>query len=202
MAILADLKRQPRCYLDDDNDDNDDSVWPAGPLEQGAPAEAELVRHIASTLQDFCKARGLSTYEAADLAKMTQGALCNVWAGRAWPNTSIIARIERNLGVMLWPTGHGTDLELCPRDHLDSGVWPYGGLASGAPPEAGIAREISERSHTAFSRFHSVAHAAQQLQIPEGAVEALLHGTAWIGWATLARVERNLNVRVWVPQQR
>ena len=198
MAILADLKRQPRCYLDTNDDD---SAWPAGPLEPGAPAEAELARHIAATLRDFCKARGLSTYEAADLAKLTQGALYNLWAGRAWPNTSIIARIERNLGLVLWPTGHGTDLKLCPRNHLASGVWPYGGLEQDAPPEAKIAQEISERFHTAFSRFDGVADAAAQLDVSEGAVEALLHGIAWVDWATLARIERNLNVRIWVPQQ-
>ena len=60
----------------------------------------------------------------------------------------------------------------------------------------------AERFHTAFTRFENVADAAQQLHASEGAVEALLNGTAWLGWFTIARVERNLNIRLWVPQQR
>ena len=75
-------------------------------------------------------------------------------------------------------------------------------MTPGFPPEAEIAQTISERFHSAFSRFESVTDAAAQLDVSEGVVEALLDGSAWIDWATLARIERHLNVRIWVPQQR
>ena len=165
------------------------------------PAEVHVAHHISVALRDFCAARGLSTYEAAAAAGMSQGALYNVIRGRSWPNSSVIARIERELGVVLWPPRHNPDLRLRPKDYLHSGVWPYGGLAAGAPPEAKIAQTISERFHTAFSRFDDVADAAGKLDVSQGSVEALLHGTAWLDWPTIARVERNLNTRIWVPQQ-
>ena len=197
VAILDDLKAHPCCYLD-----GDDAVWPVGPFESDTPPELELARHISVVLRAYCDTRQLSTYAAAAEAGMSQGALYNVLHGRAWPNSSVIARLERSLGLMLWPTGHGTNLRLCPRDHLASGTWPYGGLTPGFPPEAEIAQTISERFHSAFSRFESVTDAAAQLDVSEGVVEALLYGSAWIDWATLARIERHLNVRIWVPQQR
>ena len=197
VAILDDLKAHPRSYLH-----GDDAVWPVGPFESDAPPELDVARHIAVALRAFCDRRDLSTYEAADLAKMSQGAFYNAWSGRAWPNSTIVARLERNLGLVLWPTGHGTDLKLCPRDHLASGTWPRGRLSRDAPPEAEIAQTISGRFHSAFSRFGGVADAAHQLEVPEGVVEALLDGAAWVDWAAVARVERNLGVEIWVPQHR
>ena len=191
VAILDDLKQRPRCYL------ADGGTWPDGPLESNAPLEARVAQHIAVVLRDCCKARRLSSYKAADAASMSQGALYNVLSGRAWPNSSVVARIERNLAVVLWPPSHDAEMELCPKLYLDSGDWPYGELTPDAPPEAGIAQTISKRFRPAFTRFDSdVARGARRLHVSQGAIEALLHGTAWLDWPTIARIERNLRVRL------
>ena len=146
VAILGDLKKQPRMYAPR-------GTWPDGALEADAPAEAEVAQHISRVLRDFCEARKLSSYKAAAAAGMTQGAIYNVLSGRAWPNSGVVARIERSLGVVLWPTLHNPDLEPTPRHYLYSGQWPFGALEPSAPTEAEIALKISEQFHRAFRPF-------------------------------------------------
>ena len=202
VAILGNLKKEPRLYAKA-------GTWPDGALRKGAPPEAAAAQHISRVLRDFCAARGLSSRKAAKAAGMTQGAIYNVLSGRAWPNSGVVARIERKLGVVLWPTLHNWEptlhqsgLEPTPRHYLHSGRWPFGALVGDAPPEAAIALKISEQFHTAFSRFVDIDDAAAQLEISPGAVKALLDGSAWLDWPTIARVERNLGFRIWVPQHR
>ena len=199
VAILKKLKKSPRDYVAD-------GAWPDGPLEGGAPVEAEVAQHIASVLRDFCQARKLSTYKAAEAAEMSQGALYNLLAGRAWPAVAVVARIERNLGVVLWPQLHNPELEMCPRlylnDDADNDDWPYGRLKSGAPYEAKMAKKISQEFDSKLGHLDNAASVARRLHVSQGAIEALLHGTAWLDWATIARIERNLKVSLWVHPER
>ena len=51
---------------------------------------------------------------------------------------------------------------------------------------------------TATAPAAHVARAARQLRVSQGATEALLHETAWPQWLTIARIERNLGVQLWV----
>ena len=199
VAILGDLKKSPKGYAAD-------GAWPDGPLEGGAPPEAEVARHIASVLRDFCKARKLSTYKAAKAAGVSQGAFYNLLSGRAWPATAVVTRIERNLGVVLWPQTHSSELEMCPRLYLDdkddNDDWPYGRLRPGAPHEAKMAKKISLKFDSKLGHFDDAASVARRLRVSEGAIEALLHGTAWIDWATIARIEHRLNVSLWIHPER
>ena len=192
VAILEDLDRRPTCYV------VDDGTWPDGPLKGDAPLEAQVARHIAAALRDYCDARKLSTYKAAKAAGMSQGAFYNLLSGRAWPAGAVVARIERNLSVALWPQLHNTELGLCPKSHLAAGEWPHGRLRRGAPPEARFAQTASQRFGDEFDRFDDdVARAARQLHVSEGAIEALLRGTAWLDLPTILRIEDKLDVELW-----
>ena len=192
VAILKNLDKRPSCYL------ADDGTWPDGPLKSDAPPEAQVALHIAAVLRDYCAARRLSTYKAAKAAGMSQGAFYNLLSGRAWPAGAVVARIEQNLSVALWPQLHNTELGLCPKSHLAVGKWPHGRFRRGAPPEAQIAQTASQRFGDEFDRFdNNVASAARQLQVSEGAIEALLNGTAWLDVPTITRIENNLDVGIW-----
>ena len=197
------LKSRPRDYLVDPNS----GEWPSGAMVADPPPEALLALHISTVLNEFCGARGLSSYTAAAAAKISQKSMYHLLAGRSWPNLVTILRVEQNLGIQLWAGQHnakcGTPLEPRPNRYLAAGgYWPDGPLAEDAPPEAVLAQELSEQFRSVHeARYNSdTSRAANELEVSEATVEGLLNGSAWPDLATIARIERNHRVTLWPHQ--
>lgn len=72
--------------------------WPQG---RAVEPDVEHVRRIAETLANEVEGRSIRSVAAQ--AGITHQALADLLAGRTWPEVITIARIERGLGVRLWP---------------------------------------------------------------------------------------------------
>ena len=197
------LKSRPRDYLVDPKG----GEWPGGAMVADPPPEALLALHISTVLDEYCGARGLSSYRAAAAAGISQKSMYHLLTGRCWPNLVTILRVEQNLGIQLWAgqhnAKHGPLLEPRPNCYVAAGgSWPDGPLTTDAPPEAVLAQELSEK----FRGIHEARHdsdtsrAANTLEVSEATVEGLLNGSAWPDLATIARIERNHQVALW-PQR-
>ena len=132
-------------------------VWPDDPLIGSAPPEARLARRISILLRDYVDDRGFNPREADAATGISEKTIRNLLDGTVWPHMAMIARLENKLGIPLWVgqhnDGHGTKLELAPRDYLDAGKWPTGPLIEDAPPEAVLAKESARRSRTHTAAF-------------------------------------------------
>lgn len=79
-----------------------------------------------------------------------------------------------------------------PRDWAESGDWPNGALALGAPVEAGIARGMARRLEQVLGKRHG--------ELPAGLAErasAIADGRAWPDFFTVVELETELGVRLW-----
>lgn len=80
--------------------------WPREPCED---ADAEFVRLLVESLRE---AMGeWSIRRTAEAAGMDHGIVTRLLAGKTWPEAVTVARLERGLGVRLWPDhvrGHAT----------------------------------------------------------------------------------------------
>ena len=197
------LKSRPRDYLLDP----EGGELPGGAMVADPPPEALLALHISTVLDEYCDARGLSSYTAAAAARISQKSMYHLLTGRSWPNLVTILRVEQNLGIQLWAGQHnakcGAPLEPRPNCYVAAGgSWPDGPLIEDAPPEAVLAQELTEK----FRGIHEARHngdtsqAADKLEVSEATVEGLLNGSAWPDLATIARIERNHRAALW-PQQ-
>ena len=197
------LKSRPRDYLADPNS----GEWPGGALVADPPPEALLALHISTVLDEYCGARGLSSYTAAAAAGISQKSMYHLLTGRSWPNLVTILRVEQNLGIQLWAGQHnakcGAPLEPRPNRYLAAGgSWPDGPLVKDAPPEAVLAQELSEKFHGVYeARYNGdTSRAANKLEVSEATIEGLLNGNTWPDLATIARIGRNHRVALW-PQR-
>ena len=91
-----------------------------------------------------------------------------------------------------------------PSDYLAAGEpWLEGTLGGEAPPEARLAQAISRRLHERLEQQGlSLRAAAQLVGTSTTALHDLLHGRAWSGTATLARLERGLRTDLWGGEHR
>lgn len=197
------LKSRPRDYLVDP----ENGVWPGGAMVADLPPEALLALHIATVLNEFCDARGLSSYTAAASAQISQKSMYHLLTGRSWPNLVTILRVERNLGIQLWAGQHNTKsgrpLEPCPNRYVAAGgSWPDGPLIEDAPPEAVMAQELSAAFRGIYeARYNSdTSRAADKLEVSEATVEGLLNGSAWPDLVTIARIGRHHRIALWPHQ--
>ena len=201
MPRLRNLKSRPRDYLIKKKT----GVWPDDPLIDSAPPEALLAHRISILLRDYVDDRGFNPREADAATGISEKTIRNLLDGTVWPHMAMIARLENTLGIPLWVgqhnDGHGTKLELAPRDYLYAGKWPTGPLIEDAPPEAVLAKEISTSFANAYGRYRDIDAAVTKLEVSRGVIESLLNGAAWLDVPTLARVERNLRTRLWKNQQ-
>ena len=180
--------------------------WPDGTLKRSAPAVAAVAQHIAIVLRDLTRPYGISGREAAKRAGMSQKALLNLLNGNTWPSMVTIARLEKALGVPLWDGRHHADgdvaLEPQPRDYLLPGEWPTGYLDPSTPPEVDLAQKVAEALRAKMSREgFSSADVAAKTQVSEGTVNAILAGLIWPDLVTIARLERGLNLKLWLSQK-
>ena len=197
------LKSRPRDYLADP----ESGVWPGGAMVADPPPETLLALHISTVLNEYCDARGLSSYTAAAAAQISQKSMYHLLTGRCWPNLVTILRVEQNLGIQLWAGQHntrsGAPLEPRPNRYVAAGgSWPDGPLSEDAPPEVVVAQELSEKFRGIYeARYDSdTSTAADGLEVSEATVEGLLNGSAWPDLATVARIERNHQVTLWPHQ--
>lgn len=94
-------------------------------------------------------------------------------------------------------------LEPQPCCYLAAGSWPDGPLVPKAPPEAVLVQQISKAFRSAcearnLTTFRAIAKKAK---ISEKATFNLLKGRTWGDVPTIARIEMNLKIRLWVSQQ-
>jgi len=76
-------------------------TWPAGPCED---VDAEGVRLLAvATRKHVGQGRAWTLRGAAEAAGVDHSALSRLLNGQAWPDARTILRLERGLGVRLWP---------------------------------------------------------------------------------------------------
>ncbi len=79
---------------------------------------------------------------------------------------------------------------------LDSGTWPDGPLASGAPPEAVTARAIAVNLGIAIGG-RSVRKLAAEADLAHTTIYDLLAGNTYGDVITVARLESVLNRSLW-----
>jgi hypothetical protein len=79
----------------------------------------------------------------------------------------------------------------------DGETWPDGKLKRDAPPEAKVSASISRRLREAMGD-RSARDVARSASISPQTVLNLLNGRSWGDVLTVARLERALNVTLWV----
>ena len=95
-----------------------------------------------------------------------------------------------------------TGLKPHPCCYLASGDWLYGPLVPNPPREARLAQKISQEFCRAYkARGYTIREAAQEAGISETAVFNLRHGKTWADLPTIARIEMNFKIKLWVSQQ-
>lgn len=76
-------------------------IWPRGRIAKGAPPAVAYAKEISKRLDAALAGRSQSMVaEQADLARST---LHDIISGRSWPDIVTLAKLERLLGVRLWP---------------------------------------------------------------------------------------------------
>lgn len=95
------------------------------------------------------------------------------------------------------------DLEPRPRCYVSTGEWPDCRLVKGAPPEAVLVLKICQSFKKAYEArgLKTIRAIANKAGISEKTVYNLNHGETWITLPTIARIERNFKIKLWVPQQ-
>jgi DNA-binding phage protein len=79
-----------------------EGTWPDATFRSDAPVEVAHAVAIAAGLAAALEGRNKSDV-AAD-AGVDRSTLYDILAGRAWPDTFTLAKLERHLGASLWPT--------------------------------------------------------------------------------------------------
>ncbi|WP_123356699.1 helix-turn-helix transcriptional regulator [Frigoribacterium sp. PhB160] len=64
----------------------------------------EVARRFAQNLRQAVGSRSIRS--VAEASGVTHTTLLSVLAGQVWPDLETIAKLERGLGVGLWPRGH------------------------------------------------------------------------------------------------
>lgn len=205
------LRLRPNQYL------ARNGTWPDGPLIRAAPPEARDAQHIAIAFRDICQAtKGLTIADAAARAQIPEPVLQGLLDGDTWPDLVTVARLERALGVPLWASQHHAatpkPLLARPNCYVRGGTWPDGGLVGRPPPEVLIAQHISKAFRGAYDvrRFDlsdrdredpakKAAAAAKEMSVSTAVIEGLLNGNFWPDLATIARLERYFDIRIWPP---
>ena len=177
-----------------------------------------VAQHISTAFRDsFQAGKGLTVAEAAAEARISEPVAHGLLEGDIWPDLVTTARVERALGGPLWANQHHAattkPLRARPNCYVRSGAWPDGGLVDKPPPEVLLAQKISKAFRAAYDsrRFGlgaiaaedpetKINTAAKELRISTAVVEGLLNGSFWPDLATIARLERNLGIRVWPSQ--
>ena len=197
------LLPQPRDYAINSRD------WPDGDLKPGCPREAVLAQHIARTLKRAMEAAGHDPRKAVTEAELGYGTIRGLLSGESWSTLPTLAALEQSYGIQLWVTQRDT-LKSYPRDYLAKGdAWPDGRLRDGAPPEAVLAREASQRllakcrsrfeDHDADRGF-DLDRAAAVAELAPTTIADLLDGRIWGDLPTIARIEGRLEVPMWADQ--
>ena len=76
-------------------------LTPGWPEAESPDPIAEVARQFALNVRAAIGSR--SVRSMADASGMDHGGLLRVLAGETWPDLATIAKIERGLGVDLWP---------------------------------------------------------------------------------------------------
>lgn len=87
---------------------------------------------------------------------------------------------------------------------MPGGTWPDGPLQDTPPPppELLLVQQVSRTFRDACeARGLSIREAAQQAEISDTAVYNVLNGLTWCDLPTIARIERNFRIKLWVSQQ-
>lgn len=71
------------------------------PRHRSPNADAEAVRLMAVRLNEITE--GLSLRRVGEITGVNHSVIGDVLAGRKWPDTQTLARLERGLGASLWP---------------------------------------------------------------------------------------------------
>lgn len=77
------------------------TMSPSWPDEPCADADAEAVRLLVNNLKAAMGERGVRTVARA--AGIDHGMVSRLVAGETWPEMLTVIRLERGLGVKLWP---------------------------------------------------------------------------------------------------
>lgn len=75
--------------------------WPDGTFSQDAPDEIAHAVAIAVALSSALEGRNKS--EVAAAAQIERSTLYDILAGRTWPDTLTLAKLEAHLSRSLWP---------------------------------------------------------------------------------------------------
>ena len=76
-------------------------TWPDGPFTKDAPEDVAVAVAIARALDTALEGRNKS--EIAKAANIERTTLYDILAGRSWPDTVTLAKLERELSQGLWP---------------------------------------------------------------------------------------------------
>lgn len=90
-------KKPPCDYVD---------AWPGGAVHSDAPPEFYLVRDIVKRLKEAMEDKNKSISALARDAGTTRQTIYNLLEGKAWPELSTIAWLERALGRRIWGSAH------------------------------------------------------------------------------------------------
>ena len=175
----------------------DSGAWPYGRLKKDAPDEARLLKAIVTRLLEPGGRRALPLLaKAAGVSQLTLQELCD---GRYWGDLITIARLEGYLRYPLW--GYEHRRERSPKDYLDFGNWPEGRLVGDAPPAARLAQGIVIRLHIACRKTPPEV-VAREADLRQSVVQALLDGTTWVDFATIASLEIATKELLWGHEHR
>lgn len=76
-------------------------LTPGWPDRASPDPDAEAVRLLAARLGHLT--RGSSLRQVAETTGVSHSVIGNILAGRKWPDTQTLARLERGLEARLWP---------------------------------------------------------------------------------------------------
>ena len=181
------LLDRPREYL------KPDATWPNGSLIDSAPPRARLVHELAQRLHQARDERSLRIV-GADVG-LSHGTIDNFLSGDTWGSARTIATLESYFESRVSGDEH-REFSF-PHEYVIPGQdWPDGVLISRAPSEARLAQAVTLRLKKACGK-RPVDIVAKNAGVSLLAVQDIYNGTSWGDLATIARLERYLDYRLW-----
>jgi hypothetical protein len=83
--------------------------WPTCTFRHDAPAEVAVAVAIAKALSQALETRNKT--QVASAAQIERSTLYDIIAGRSWPDTVTLAKLERELDQGLWPSHPVDDVD-------------------------------------------------------------------------------------------
>lgn len=92
-----------------------EGTWPDGKFAADTPAAVAHAVAIARALSEAL--RGENKSQIAARAEIERSTLYDILAGKSWPDTVTLAKLERELSLTLWPQSPSLELQRANEPH-------------------------------------------------------------------------------------